>query len=120
MAIELLTLNRAVVLSSAVVYWAGVWLQVRRVRKRIGRSPNVRPRGVKEKLLWAGWAFVVASWFTLPFLSGPVSALPSCIHPVGSFVGVLMMLGGYAGTLWCYVAMGDAPCCVTAPTVTQL
>ena len=68
MATETLSLNRAVVFGSAVVYWAGVWVQARRIRRRIGRSTNSRPRGPKEKLLWAGWFFVVAAWLALPFL----------------------------------------------------
>jgi protein-S-isoprenylcysteine O-methyltransferase Ste14 len=30
------------------------------------------------------------------------------IHPGGTFAGTIMLTGGYAGTLWCYVAMGNA------------
>ena len=114
MATDGLSLSRAVVLGSAVVYWTGVWFQARRVRRRIGRSTNTRPRGLKEKLLWAGWIFVVAAWLALPFLSAGgtglpgTGILPSLVHPVGRALGLIMMGAGYAGTLWCYVAMGNA------------
>jgi protein-S-isoprenylcysteine O-methyltransferase Ste14 len=113
MGIELLALNRSVVLGSAVLYWSGVWLQARRIRKRIGRSPNVRPRGLKEQLLWVGWSFVVATWLALPFLSGGglrlpwLVIVPSLVHPLSSALGMIMMAAGYAGTLWCYAAMGN-------------
>jgi protein-S-isoprenylcysteine O-methyltransferase Ste14 len=114
MATDGLNLNRAVVFGSAVVYWTGVWFQARRVRRRIGRSTNTRPRGLKEKLLWAGWIFVVAAWLALPFLTAGGRSLPgtliipSLVHPVGSVLGLIMMGAGYAGTIWCYVAMGNA------------
>jgi protein-S-isoprenylcysteine O-methyltransferase Ste14 len=114
MATDGLSLSRAVVLGSAVVYWTGVWFQARRVRRRIGRSTNTRPRGLKEKLLWAGWIFVVVAWLALPFLSAGGAGLPGTaiirflVHPVGCALGLIMMCAGYAGTLWCYVAMGNA------------
>jgi protein-S-isoprenylcysteine O-methyltransferase Ste14 len=114
MAIELTKLNQVVAFGAAVVYWAGVWVQTRRVRRRIGRSPGVRPKGVKERMLWAGWSLVVVSWLALPFLSGSwspwpwLAVVPSLVHPLVSTLGILMMAAGYAGTLWCYVAMGNA------------
>jgi protein-S-isoprenylcysteine O-methyltransferase Ste14 len=114
MPTEALTLNRSVVLGSAIIYWSGVWIQARRVRQRIGRSPNVQPKGLKEKLLWGGWAFVVVAWMTLPLLGAGSNQLPGLglipflVHPFGSIVGIIMMALGYAGTLWCYQAMGDA------------
>jgi protein-S-isoprenylcysteine O-methyltransferase Ste14 len=114
MAVEVPSLNRVVVFAAAAVYWAGVWVQARRVRRRIGRSPNVRPRGLKEKLLWAGWSLVVVAWLTLPFLSGMSRGLPGSaiiaplVHPLGSALGLILLGAGYAGTLWCYLALGNA------------
>jgi protein-S-isoprenylcysteine O-methyltransferase Ste14 len=111
---EELYLRRAVVFASALVYWAGVWVQARRVRRHIGRSPNVRPRGTKEKILWAGWIFVVAVWLFQPFLISiePVWALvllnPALLHWPVLALGILLVVAAYAGTLWCYAAMGDA------------
>jgi protein-S-isoprenylcysteine O-methyltransferase Ste14 len=107
-------LNRALVFGSAVVYWGGVWIQARRVRRRIGRSTNTRPRGIKERLLWAGWFFVVAAWLALPFLSAHGTGLsgttitPALLNPLGRALGIILMGAGYAGTLWCYAAMGNA------------
>jgi protein-S-isoprenylcysteine O-methyltransferase Ste14 len=114
MSPENLFLNRALVLAFALIYWAGVGVQARRIGRRIGRSPNVRPRGLKETMLWLGWIFVVVSWLLVPFLSGGASGLPwfaimpSLVHPAGLALGLFMMVAGYAGTLWCYLAMGNA------------
>ena len=114
MATEELFLRRAVVFGSALLYWAGVFVQARRVRHHIGRSPNVKPRGRKETLLWLGWVLVIAAWLSLPFLTGnnapsPLLRFVNCaLHPAGFAVGLLMLLAGYGGTLWCYAAMGNA------------
>jgi protein-S-isoprenylcysteine O-methyltransferase Ste14 len=110
MAVEGISLRAAIVAGSGLVYWLGVWVQARRVRHRIGHSPNVRPRGPKEKALWAGWSFVVVSWVLAPFLSrfwwaSPVQGL---VRPAGFVVGAVLLVIGYAITLWCYAAMGDA------------
>ena len=113
MASDELFLRRAIVTGSALVYWAGVWIQARRVRRRIGRSPNLKPRGSKERLLWTGWVLVVAAWAGQPFLAGGDASLvwrlaPAFLHPAGFVAGLGLVLAGYAGTLWCYAALGDA------------
>lgn len=106
--------NRVVVFVSAVVYWAGVYVQARRIRRQIGHSPNVKPRGPKETLLWAGWFLVVIAWLSLPFIarlstaSPWVRIMPSLCGPVGFICGLVLVLAGYAGTLWCYAAMGTS------------
>ena len=108
-----LSVSRVVVFVSALVYWAGVFIQARRIRRRIGRSPNVKPRGTKEKLLWAGWFLWSSpgspcrSWRELA-LPQPVSG--SCLFfcgRVGFSLGIVLTVAGYAGTLWCYAAMGN-------------
>jgi protein-S-isoprenylcysteine O-methyltransferase Ste14 len=109
-----LVVNRLIVFASALLYWTGVYVQARRIRRRIGRSPNVKPRGTKERLLWAGWSLVVITWLVLPFLTGANHSLswfriiPSLPGGVGLFFGILLTMAGYAGTLWCYVVMGNA------------
>jgi protein-S-isoprenylcysteine O-methyltransferase Ste14 len=114
MTSEELFFRRAVVCVSALIYWAGVWFQARRVRRHIGRSANVRPRGAKEKLLWAGWVFVVAVWLIQPFFAGRAAGSqwlrfnPIVLHLPLLVLGVGLAVAGYAGTLWCYAAMGDA------------
>jgi len=113
MATEGQILNRAVAFSSGLIYWAGVWFQARRIRRRIGRSPNLRPRGARERLLWVGWFFVVMIWILQPLVGGTVNAWPglrlnpALLQPAMSATGILIILAGYAGTLWCYAAMGD-------------
>jgi len=110
---EMLLLRKGLVLGSALVYWAGVLVQARRVRKRIGRSPNVKPRGTKERLLWLGWMTVILGWFGQAFLirypkGWFFSLIPLLVHPIGLVLGSLMVAAGYAGTLWCYAVLGDA------------
>src|SRR5262245_4383971 len=113
MGSEDLFLRRAVVFGSALVYWTGVFVQARRVRRHIGRAPNVRPRGRKEKLLWAGWFLVIVTWLALPFMTGSntqslaLRIIPFFRHPLELGFGIILTVAGYAGTLWCYVAMGD-------------
>jgi protein-S-isoprenylcysteine O-methyltransferase Ste14 len=113
MSTEAPILNRAVVFGSGLLYWAGVWFQARRIRRRIGRSPNLRPRGARERLLWAGWFFVVMIWILQPLVAGTVSTWPglrlnpALLQPALAATGILIILAGYAGTLWCYAAMGD-------------
>jgi len=57
---------------------------------------------------------VVVAWLTLPFLSlsgkevPGAAIIPSLVGPVGRIFGLIMMATGYAGTLWCYAAMGNA------------
>jgi protein-S-isoprenylcysteine O-methyltransferase Ste14 len=112
MAAEPMSLNRWVAFAFAVVYWSGVWVQARRIRRRIGRSPNVKPRGRKEKLLWAGWFMVVWLWLTIPFIAGNERLWPwtkfcsVLLEPMSTAAGIALMAAGYGGTLWCYSAMG--------------
>ena len=110
----ILSASRVVVFVSALVYWAGVYIQARRIRRRIGRSPNVKPRGTKERILWALWFLVVVMWLSLPFLAAtPEGALPGFriidrLYGLAGFcMGSVLMAAGYAGTLWCYAAMGN-------------
>ena len=106
--------RKTLVLVSGVVYWTGVFVQARRVGRHIGRSPNVRPRGAKETWLWLGWLVVVAVWLGQPVVASG-DALPTAIRPISLFVnrpglwlGAVLVVTGYAGTLWCYGIMGDA------------
>jgi protein-S-isoprenylcysteine O-methyltransferase Ste14 len=111
MTAEELFLRRVVVSGFAFIYWAGVLVQARRVRKRIGRSPNLKPRGNKEKLLWLGWLLVVLIWMTQSLLIGKVPGaqlVDALISRSGLLAGAALTVAGYVATLWCYAAMGDA------------
>lgn len=113
MSLEEFRLRQAVALGSALLYWGGVAVQARRVRRRIGRSPNVRPRTGKERLLWAGWMLVVGLWIALPFLAQPSGAIwltslwPGALQFWSLAAGLLAVVAGYGATLWCYAIMGD-------------
>jgi protein-S-isoprenylcysteine O-methyltransferase Ste14 len=114
MAADDLFLRRAIVFGSAIVYWIGVFIQARRIRRQIGRSPNVKPRGPKEKVLWVGWFLVIAVWLGQPFAIGN-DVLPAALRPAAPLLyratllfGSALIVAGYAGTLWCYSIMGDS------------
>jgi len=104
----------AVVCAGALIYWGGVFIQGRRIRKRIGRSPNLKPRDARERLIWAGWTLVIIAWIAQPLLiSGKaklpgIQIYPECLHPLGFIGGIALTIAGYAATIWCYVTMGNA------------
>jgi protein-S-isoprenylcysteine O-methyltransferase Ste14 len=113
MTIEDFQLRRLVVSVSGLIYWAGVAIQARRIRRHIGRSPNVKPRGAKEGALWFGWIVVVLAWVGQPWLVNPVGTntalalVPCLVNSLSLVVGLALVLLGYAGTLWTYAVMGD-------------
>lgn len=114
MGVDELLIRKAVVAGSGLIYWAGVFVNAQRVRKQIGRSPNMTPRGTKELLLWFGWLLAIAVWIGQPFFVGGEKAwafvrlCPQLMHVAVMAVGLALVSAGYAGTLWCYAIMGGA------------
>ena len=120
MAIDDLLLRKVVVAGSGVIYWAGVFVNAARVRKQIGRSPNMTPRGTKERVLWFGWLLVIAVWIGQPFFIGGENAAaaenanaflllcPRMMNPALMIAGLALIAAGFAGTQWCYAIMGSA------------
>ena len=110
---EELQLRRVVVSISGLLYWGGVLIQARRVHKQIGHSPNLKPRGAKEKALWLVWFLVIVFWVGQPFLIADEASKPglnllrALLHPAGLLLGLILVVLGYACTLWCYAAMGN-------------
>lgn len=106
--------QRIVVSLSGLVYWGGVLVQARRVRKRIGRTPNLKPKGTKERLLWVGWTLVILCWIFQPLWVRGTGSWHGVLwvskHAprMNEGVGVFLIVTGYAATLWCYAAMGAA------------
>ena len=90
---------------AAAVYWIGVGLRARLFRRRLGHSPNLRPRNKREKALWAGWALVSVGWAAAPFFGG---IWPIFGGPWWLFLGATVILAGMAGTVWSHLSMGDA------------
>jgi protein-S-isoprenylcysteine O-methyltransferase Ste14 len=113
MTTDELLVRRLVVCASGLIYWGGVMIQARRIRKRIGRSPNLKPRTRRERALWFGWFVVILAWIGQPWLVGLNSGIPgltlwsAALHPVGLAAGLVLVALGYVGTLWTYAAMGD-------------
>jgi protein-S-isoprenylcysteine O-methyltransferase Ste14 len=114
MSLEQLQWRRAIVCGSGLLYWAGVAIQARRIRACIGQSPNVRPRGTQEKILWFGWFLVILVWIGQPLLLGMKADLrglhlmETLTHPLTLVLGCLLVTLGYAATLWAYAAMGNS------------
>jgi protein-S-isoprenylcysteine O-methyltransferase Ste14 len=114
MSPEELQWRRTIVCGSGLLYWAGVLIQARRVRSLIGHSPNVRPRGARENILWFGWFLVILVWIGQPLLLGTKANLPglsllrNLLHPMSLVLGSTLVTLGYAGTLWTYAVMGNS------------
>jgi len=114
MSPDSLLLRRTVVCASGLIYWGGVLVQGRRIRRRIGRSPNLRPKGAREKALWLGWFLVILIWVGQPWLvksdaaTAGLALVPGLLRPGSLVVGLVLLVLGYAGTLWAYAAMGDS------------
>ena len=107
MTLDEMLIRRAVVTAGAIIYWAGVAIHARRIRKRIGKSANLKPRTPKEKLLWLGWSGMILGWLLQPLWVSGVSLPAALLTPVTLTGGLALTVLGYAGTLWCYAAMGD-------------
>lgn len=114
MTAEELFIRRTLVAASGIIYWTGVLINAWRVQRHIGRSPNLKPAGSKERLLWFGWLLVSAVWIAQPFLirsSGTFSWLrmiPGLGSPFLLYSGIVFIVAGYGATLRCYAAMGDS------------
>lgn len=112
MFLDNLAFKAAVVSLSGVVYWGGVIVQSVRVRKRIGRSPNLKPHGTKERLLWLGWLAVIAVWIVQPWVVWRLREAP--FFEVLQFnysqwlalAGLAMVVVGQGCTYWAYAALG--------------
>ncbi len=113
-SIDTTAFRETTVLASGLIYWGGVLVHAYRIRRRIGRSPNLRPGTPKEWILWGGWVLVVIGWLGQPLLLGKLhgswlfTPLAILSHPAEVILGTLLILAGFAGTLWSYAALGDA------------
>src|ERR1043166_1429538 len=101
MASDHLLLRQAVVFGSALVYWGGVLLHARRIRSKNGRTPNLRPKGPRETLLWTGWLIVIAVWIAQPWLvrggsgSAPLSLIGGLLNPFTLAAGGGLIVVGH-------------------------
>jgi protein-S-isoprenylcysteine O-methyltransferase Ste14 len=107
MDIDELLIRRVAVCASAAIYWGGVAIQARRIRKRIGKTPNLKPRTPKEKILWAGWFAANFGCLMQPLVIPRAMLFPALINPLTLTLGFGLVAAGYAATLWCYASMGD-------------
>ncbi len=114
MQVDAPALGLAAVCASGSLYWLGVIGQAVRIRRHIGRSPNLKPKGTKEKLLWLGWFVVIVTWIGQPLMimrfgDLPIFAsLPLLADPWTLAPGLIMIVAAHAGTLWCYAALADS------------
>jgi protein-S-isoprenylcysteine O-methyltransferase Ste14 len=100
--------RRILVSASGLIYWGGVIVQARRVRKKIGRTPNLKPKGTKERALWVGWMIVIVGWIFQPIFVTSETLTPALVHPAALIGGIALIVLGYLATHWCYAAMGAA------------
>lgn len=100
--------RRILVSASGLIYWGGVIVQARRVRKKIGRTPNLKPKGTKERALWVGWMIVIFGWIFQPIFVTGETLTPALVHPAALIGGIALIVLGYLATHWCYAAMGAA------------
>jgi protein-S-isoprenylcysteine O-methyltransferase Ste14 len=108
MTLDEFSLRRLAVSAAALIYWGGVAIHARRIRKRIGKSANLKPRTSKEKILWINWAFMILGWLLQPVFLFDNKALPAAwLTPTTLAIGLTLIILGYAATLWCYASMGD-------------
>jgi protein-S-isoprenylcysteine O-methyltransferase Ste14 len=114
MAPDTLAVREILVCASGVIYWAGVALQAARIRRRIGHSPNLKPRTAKERLLWLGWFAVILTWIGQPLVMTSLAAIPLFV-PVRALsatwslvVGFVLVAVGHAGTYWSYASLGQS------------
>jgi protein-S-isoprenylcysteine O-methyltransferase Ste14 len=111
---DLLITRQVIVLASAIIYWGGVIVNASRIYMHIGKSPALKPKGKKERLLWTGWLFVITGWILQPIVIQKyknliVFYMPDVLsHSILLFIGVFFIAVGYAGTLWCYATLGDS------------
>src|SRR5580765_3944672 len=102
MSTEELQLRRMAVCVSGLIYWGGVLIQARRIRKQIGRSPNLRPRGPRENALWFGWLTIILIWIGQPLLLPMMRRMPGLdlcdglLNHVSLGSGLTLVLLGYA------------------------
>ena len=106
--------RRVIVSVGGLIYWGGVLIQGRRIRKRIKRSPNLKPKDTRERVLWAGWMLIIGLWIFQPLFATPYTHFPpiqidrSDLNLANLIGGIGLTVAGYAATLWCYVVMGNA------------
>lgn len=114
MADKLFLLRQVLVVASALLYWGSVIVNMYHIKRYMGRFPNIKPRGLKERILWLGWVLVIAGWIGQPFIidahedSGMFYLFSFLLHPIVIGGAVIMLIGGYLGTIWCYDVLGDS------------
>ncbi len=108
MTLDEFSLRRVAVSAAAAIYWGGVALHARRIRKRIGKSANLKPRTLQEKILWAAWSFMILGWLLQPLFVSDGKNFQAPLRTLASLVtGLTLIVLGYAATLWCYASMGN-------------
>lgn len=102
------------VLASGFIYWIGVLVQAYRLKRRIKKSPNLRPKSLKERLLWMGWLFIISGWIGQPLVIQGLrrtfffSFSDVLLADSAMVAGLLLLVLGYSGTIWCYRILGDS------------
>lgn len=89
---------------TALLYWGGVIVNARLIRKRTGHSPSLKPKHKLDYLLWLAWFVLILLWAASPWIESP--SLFS--FPGQTILGGLAIALGFIGTWLCYHTMGNA------------
>ena len=98
------------------IYWGTVAIKSWRIRRKIGKDPNVIPREPVGRLMRLLWAPAVAAWCVQPWLfvlaTGPRAWMLSPVSAGGRTAAILAVVGGLTGgiclvlTFICWRQMG--------------
>jgi len=89
---------------TALLYWGGVLVNARLIRKRTGQSPSLKPRNKLDYFLWLAWLAIISLWAATPWIDSPVLFL----FPGQAIIGGVLIALGFIGTWMCYYTLGNA------------
>jgi len=98
-------------------YWVGVGVQILRVARLRRRLPAVVPGDWPGRAIWLLLTAAVTAWLVLPWvvafgqpgdLPAWLSPIPALDAPAAHWTGLIVAAAAFAGTLVCWVQMGDS------------
>tara|TARA_R110000850_G_scaffold55417_24_gene131128 strand:- start:1936 stop:2517 length:582 start_codon:yes stop_codon:yes gene_type:complete len=91
---------------TACLYWGGVIANAFLIKRRTGDAPSIRPKQNLDYVLWLAWAVMIGLWAASPWIVDPEDLFFT--SRVLTALGGLILVAGFSGTWWCYIALGNA------------